>query len=268
MSSEPPQGRTRILGVPLDPLTMDETVARVVDHVDSGRPGCHMSVNAATLILARDDPQYLHWLEQADIAGADGQSVVTAAHLLSSHGPDRVTGIDLMERLLGEAQTRGWSVYLLGARPRVVARLARRLERRGISVAGYRDGYFGEGETDAVLADIRRSGAHILFVGIPTPRKERFLIEHARPAGVPFSVGVGGSFDVLAGLVRRAPHWMQASGLEWLFRLAQEPGRLWRRNLTTNSRFMLLVARELIRVRLASRPSPGADGSANRDRTT
>jgi len=268
MSSEPPQGRTRILGVPLDPLTMDETVARVVDHVDSGRPGCHMSVNAATLILARDDPQYLHWLEQADIAGADGQSVVTAAHLLSSHGPDRVTGIDLMERLLGEAQTRGWSVYLLGARPRVVARLARRLERRGISVAGYRDGYFGEGETDAVLADVRRSGAHLLFVGIPTPRKERFLIEHARPAGVPFSVGVGGSFDVLAGLVRRAPHWMQASGLEWLFRLAQEPGRLWRRNLTTNSRFMLLVARELIRVRLASRPSPGADGSANRDRTT
>lgn len=232
---------------------MDETVARVVRHVEAGRPGCHMSVNAATLIRAIDDPHYLHWLEQADIAGADGQSVVSAARLLSSRGPERVTGIDLMERLLDEARTRGWTVYLLGARPHVVARLARRLERRGISVAGYRDGYFGDGEADAVLADVRRVGAHLLFVGIPTPLKERFLIEHARPAGVPFSVGVGGSFDVLAGLVRRAPRWMQAHGLEWFFRLAQEPERLWRRNLMTNSRFLLLVARELIRRRIAER---------------
>jgi N-acetylglucosaminyldiphosphoundecaprenol N-acetyl-beta-D-mannosaminyltransferase len=268
MSSERAQERARILGVPLDPLSMDETVARVIDHVESGRPGCHMSVNAATLIRALDDPQYMHWLEQADIAGADGQSVVSAAHLLSSHGPDRVTGIDLMERLLGEALARDWSVYLLGARPWVVARLARRLERRGITVAGYRDGYFGEDETNAVLADVRRSGAHLLFLGIPTPRKERFLIEHARPAGVPFSVGVGGSFDVLAGLVRRAPQWMQAHGLEWLFRLAQEPGRLWRRNLTTNTRFVLLVARELVRRRVASRRRSSADGPADRDRTT
>ncbi|MGZ8475488.1 MAG: WecB/TagA/CpsF family glycosyltransferase [Candidatus Limnocylindria bacterium] len=267
MTSERVQGRTRILGVPLDPLTMDETVARVVEHVESGRPGCHMSVNAATLIRAIDDPEYLHWLEQADIAGADGQSVVSAARLLSEHGPDRVTGIDLMERLLEEARSRAWTVYLLGARPRVVARLARRLEKRGIAVAGYRDGYFPDTESDAVLADVRRSGAHLLFVGIPTPRKERFLIEHARPAGVPFSVGVGGSFDVLAGLVRRAPHWMQAHGLEWLFRLAQEPGRLWHRNLTTNTRFMLLVVRELIRARAASRRSSGASGPRDPDRT-
>ena len=119
-----------------------------------------------------------------------------------------------------------------------------------------------------MLADVRRSGAHLLFVGIPTPRKERFLIEHARPAGVPFSVGVGGSFDVLAGLVRCAPHWMQAHGLEWLFRLAQEPGRLWRRNLTTNTRFMLLVGRELIRVRVAARRSTGSSGPQDPDRTT
>ena len=245
--------RVRVLGVPLDPFTMDETVARIVEHVESGRPGCHLSVNAATLILALDDPAYFHWLEQADIAGADGQSVVWAASMMSARGPERVTGIDLMQRLLDEARERDWGVYLLGARPAVVRRLASRLERRGVRVCGYRDGYFDDSETDAIVAGVRDSGAELLFVGIPSPRKEELLVEHARPAGVPFSVGVGGSFDVLAGLVRRAPRWMRSNGLEWLFRLAQEPGRLWRRNATTNTRFVALVARELIARRLDER---------------
>lgn len=249
--------RIRVLGIPLDPLTMDQTLACAVRHVEEGNPGCHMSVNAATLVLALDDPGYRRWLEQADIAGADGQSVVWAARLLASHGPERVTGVDLMVRMLTVARSRGWSVYLLGARPHVVARLARRLSRQGVVVAGFRDGYFGEDEAGAVVEEVRRSGAVLLFVGIPTPRKERFLIEHARPAGIPFSIGVGGSFDVLAGQVRRAPRWMQGAGLEWLFRLAQEPRRLWRRNMTSSPRFALLVLSELLRRRFRPR-GPGA----------
>ncbi len=253
MTADAPDQRVRVLGVPLDAFTMEETVERIVRQVEDGRPGCHLSVNAATLIRALDDPTYFHWLEQADIAGADGQSVVWAAALLSERGPQRVTGIDLMEQLLLVARARDWGVYLLGARPSVVQRLARRLERSGVRVVGHRDGYFGEDEADAVLEEVRRVDAQLLFVGMPSPRKERFLIEQARPAGVPFSIGVGGSFDVLAGLVRRAPRWMRFHGLEWLFRLAQEPGRLWRRNLTTNTRFLVLVARELVRARLARR---------------
>jgi N-acetylglucosaminyldiphosphoundecaprenol N-acetyl-beta-D-mannosaminyltransferase len=258
MPAEAPAQRVRVLGVPLDAFTMDETVERIVRHVDEARPGCHLSVNAATLILARDDPSYFHWLEQADIAGADGQSVVWAARLLSDHGPERVTGIDLMERLLDVARVRDWGIYLLGARPAVVRRLAKRLTASGVRVVGHRDGYFGEDEADAVLEDVRRADAQLLFVGMPSPRKERFMIDQARPAGVPFSIGVGGSFDVLAGLVRRAPRWMRFNGLEWLFRLAQEPGRLWRRNVTTNTRFVVLVARELVRARLAERRERGS----------
>jgi N-acetylglucosaminyldiphosphoundecaprenol N-acetyl-beta-D-mannosaminyltransferase len=258
--------RVRVLGVPLDPFTMDETVARVVEHVQSRQPGCHMSVNAATLVRALDDPEYFHWLEEADIAGADGQSVVWAASLLASRGPERVTGIDLMQRLLEEARRRTWSIYLLGARESVVRRLAERLHRTGVRVVGYRHGYFTEHEAGAIAADIARRAPDILFVGIPTPAKERFLIENARPAGIPFSVGVGGAFDVLAGLIRRAPLWMRSNGLEWLFRLAQEPRRLWHRNATTSTRFVVLVARELIRRRVArSRlrtPGPPDDGQS------
>jgi N-acetylglucosaminyldiphosphoundecaprenol N-acetyl-beta-D-mannosaminyltransferase len=258
MPAEAPAQRVRVLGVPLDAFTMEETVDRIVRQVEDGIPGCHLSVNAATLIWALDDPSYFHWLEQADIAGADGQSVVWAARLLSDHGPDRVTGIDLMERLLDVARTHDWGIYLLGARPAVVRRLAKRLTASGVRVVGHRDGYFGEDEADAVLEDVRRTDAQLLFVGMPSPRKERFMIDQARPAGVPFSVGVGGSFDVLAGLVRRAPRWMRFHGLEWLFRLAQEPGRLWRRNVTTNTRFVVLVARELVRARLAERRERGS----------
>jgi N-acetylglucosaminyldiphosphoundecaprenol N-acetyl-beta-D-mannosaminyltransferase len=241
--------RVRFLGLPLDPLDMVVTLELITARVDAGEPGAHLGVNAANLVAARDDPAYRADLEAADVVTADGQSVVWGARLFGIDVPERVTGIDLMERLLDRARERKWGVYLLGARTDIVERLARRLASEGVLVAGRRDGYFAPDESPAVAAAVRDSGAALLFVGMPSPQKERFIIGHARPAGVPFSIGVGGSFDVLAGDLRRAPRIMQRLGLEWLFRLLQEPGRLFGRYAVTNTRFIVLMARAALRRR-------------------
>ena len=241
--------RVRFLGLPLDPIGMRATLDRIAARIAAGEPGAHLGVNAANLVAARDDAAYRADIEAADLVTADGQSVVWGARLFGIRVPERVTGIDLMERLLERAREHGWSVYLLGARPETVQRLAARLTHEGVTLAGHRDGYFDPASSDGVAQAVRASGATLLFVGTPSPQKERFIIGHARAAGVPFSVGVGGSFDVLAGDLRRAPRLMQRLGLEWLFRLFQEPGRLFGRYAVTNTRFVLLMAGAALRRR-------------------
>lgn len=243
--------RARFLGVPLDLLDMNATVAAIEAAVEDGRPVAHLGVNAANLVLARDDAAYGADLDAADIVSADGQSVVWGARAFGIEVPERVTGIDLMQSLLALAHRRGWSVYLLGARREVVGDLARQLMARGLNVAGFRDGYFAQADEREVAMEVRRSGARLLFVGLPSPHKERFIIHHARAAGIGFSMGVGGSFDVLAGRVRRAPRSVQALGLEWAFRLAQEPRRLFGRYAVTNTRYLGLLLAEALR-----RPAP------------
>jgi N-acetylglucosaminyldiphosphoundecaprenol N-acetyl-beta-D-mannosaminyltransferase len=235
--------RVEFLGVPLDLLDMDGTVSAVERLTDAGTAATHLGVNAANLVMATDDDAYRSDLAAAELVTADGQSVVWGARLYGIEVPERVTGIDLMRALLDAALRRGWSVYLLGARREVVDTLAARLAAEGVRVAGWRDGYFNMDQADEVAKTVRDSSATILFVGMPSPRKERFIIHHARAAGIPFSIGVGGSFDVLAGEIRRAPRLMQRLGLEWLFRLVQEPRRLFMRYAVTNTRFLVLLVR-------------------------
>lgn len=233
--------RRQLLGVPIDPIDMAGTVARIHAAIEAGRPMAHLGVNAANFVLAHDDPRYRDDLLAAELVTADGQSVVWGARLYGIRVPERVTGIDLMQALLSEAVAHGWGVYLLGARAEVVEELAARLEAEGVRVAGRHHGYFPEDQSTDVAGRIRASGATLLFVGMTTPRKERFVIHAAVPAGIPFSMGVGGSFDVLAGRVARAPRLLQRIGLEWLFRLVQEPRRLFGRYVVTNTRFLLLL---------------------------
>ena len=245
--------RVRLLDVPIDLLDMATTVDLVRRHLEGGQPGAHLGVNAANLMLARDDPAYLSDLSAADVVTVDGQWVLWGARLLDHDLAERVTGIDLMQELLKEARCTNWGVYLVGARPEVVRALARRLERSGVRVAGYRDGYFAPDASASVAEAAKASGAELLFVGLPSPQKERFIIEHARPAGVPFSIGVGGSFDVLSGRLRRAPKLLQRMGLEGFFRFAQEPRRLFGRHGVMSLRFVWLLAHHLVRQR--ARPS-------------
>lgn len=245
----PTHPRIEFLGVRLDLLDLRDTVAAIESNLDEGRAIAHLGVNAANLILARDHPSYREDLLAADLVSPDGQSVVWGARMFGFDVPERVTGIDLMEALLGRARERDWSVYLLGARPEVVSALARRLERDGVRVAGYRDGYFSDEAVVEVVSQVRESGADLLFVGLPSPQKEHLIIHHARPAAIGVAMGVGGSFDVLSGQLKRAPGIVQRLGLEWLFRLLQEPRRLLARYAVTNTRYLLLLVAEASRRR-------------------
>jgi N-acetylglucosaminyldiphosphoundecaprenol N-acetyl-beta-D-mannosaminyltransferase len=242
--------RVRVLGLPIDPLTMRETVAYVERALArEGPPLQHTVVNAAKVVQARREPLLRSSIEESDLVNADGQAVVWAARLLGQPLPERVAGIDLMWALLERANERGYRVFLLGATSEVVESVVERIRRElpGVQIAGSHHGYFGEADARDVAATVAASRPDILFVAMPTPRKEQFIHEHLATLGTRFAMGVGGSFDVLAGVTRRAPLLVQRAGLEWAYRLAQEPRRLFRRYAVTNARFVGLVARELLR---------------------
>lgn len=229
------------LGMPLDLLTMDQTVVRCLELVSEGRPYEHVVLNCSKVVLASDDERLRDVIMRADVVSADGQSVVWAGRLLGLPVPERVAGIDLMGELLVRAQDLGLPVYFLGAKPEVLARFVEVVTRRfpRLKVAGAADGYF---EDDAATAEaIAAAGPRMLFVGMPSPRKEYFISEYLCRMGPVLAVGVGGSFDVWAGETARAPRWMRACGLEWFHRLCQEPRRMWRRYLIGNARFVGIV---------------------------
>jgi N-acetylglucosaminyldiphosphoundecaprenol N-acetyl-beta-D-mannosaminyltransferase len=266
----PIAGRAELLGVPFDRATMAAAVERCLAWCEGPRrTHTVVTVNASHVCMMRRDPVLRAACLAGDLIVADGMPVVWASRLLGAPLPERVPGCDLMARLLAEAGERALRVYFLGARAEVVSELAARSARGhpGLVVAGLRDGYFSPAEHAAVIEDIQRSRPHLLFVGMPSPFKEAFCERHRAELDVPVVMGVGGSFDVLAGRVRRAPLWMQRSGLEWSWRLLMEPRKLWRRYLATNSEFMWLAARELLRRRGAAplpepagRVEPGAGG--------
>ena len=197
---------------------------------------------------------------------ADGQSVVWASRLLRAPLPERVAGSDLFFELLAEAERRGYRVYFLGAQPDVLARMLEAASQQfpGLKVAGSRDGYFRAGDEADLAAEIRNSHAELLFLGISSPKKELFVSQWGQQAGVYVAHGVGGSFDVLAGITARAPIWWQRHGLEWLYRAWQEPRRLGPRYLKTNMSFMGLVAREAAQT-LRRRPEFPEDGYGGED---
>jgi N-acetylglucosaminyldiphosphoundecaprenol N-acetyl-beta-D-mannosaminyltransferase len=243
-----PSRRARILECELDPVTMNQAVDRIASAIGSRSYCRHVAINAAKLVALQHDVRLRDFVNSCELVTADGQAVVWASRLLRDPVPERVTGIDLMEALFARAEERGWRVYILGARHDVLVAAVQRIRdwHPGLSIAGWRDGYFEAGDDGAVAESIRRTGAQLLFVAISSPRKEYFLATYGRAVGAPFVMGVGGAIDVVAGRCRRAPVLWQRLGLEWLFRLGQEPLRLSRRYATTNLRFLLLVAREFV----------------------
>lgn len=238
--------RVEIMGAPVDPWDMSQTVEATERLIDAGAFAHLMGVNADKLLQMRDDPWMDACVRSCEVVNADGASMVMAAERLGASLPCRVAGIDLMRELCALAERRGYPVYLLGAKPEVVTRAAEVLrgEFPEMRVAGARDGYFGDSEWNDVAEDVRKSGAAITFVGITSPKKER-LIERFRELGLSGAfVGVGGSFDVVSGNIPRAPMWMQRANLEWAFRMAQEPGRLVKRYVVGNTRFLRLLHAE------------------------
>jgi N-acetylglucosaminyldiphosphoundecaprenol N-acetyl-beta-D-mannosaminyltransferase len=176
--------------------------------------------------------------------------------LLGRRVPERLAGIDVMEALVEQAASRGWRVYLLGAKPDILeTAIAELVERHPeLTIAGSHHGYFRADEEEAIVREVRNARADIVFVAFGSPEKELFLDRHRTELGVRFAMGVGGAFDVIAGTRKRAPRALQRIGLEWAFRLAQEPRRLGRRYFSTNRQFLVLVAREFLALRLPLRP--------------
>lgn len=267
--------RVRMYGLEIDPLTMDAAVERCRAAMETREDLMVGMVNAAKIVNMSRDTHLRESLLTCRLVLADGQSVVWASRLLGLPLPTRVTGIDLFEKLLAVGEAEGRSVYLLGARPEVLELLRSRLRISypALRIAGSRDGYFGEDEAAAVAADIRSSGADMLFLGMTSPLKEIFLKNWGPTLGVPVQHGVGGSFDVLAGITKRAPRAWQRMGMEWAYRLLQEPRRLWRRYLTTNTAFVVMTFREMVRPRRPFAPPatradfPGRDLATGGDST-
>lgn len=253
--------RPHLFGLPFDAITLSEAVNRCADAVAEDRYLSVGVVNAAKVVTMRRDASLRYAVAGCQMILADGQSVVWASRVLGSPLPERVAGIDLFEELLTAAASDGYRVYFLGARPDVLSRMLVEVRRRypGLIVAGGRDGYYHPGEEAAVAAEIRRSRADMLFLGMSSPRKELFLNTWGKETGARVVHGVGGSFDIMAGATRRAPLWYQRHGLEWFYRAKQEPFRLGRRYLTTNLSFMVMVASAAVRgrFRFGARVTPG-----------
>ncbi len=219
--------KIELLGARFDSLTMDQAVAEALRLVALCGTHTIATANPEILERARRNPRLLALINAADIVVADGAGVVWASRRLGKALPERVTGIDLMIRLVERAAALRWSVFLLGSRPGVAERAAAHLVARnpGLEIAGTMHGYFDTVEEKAVIDRIREARPSMLFVGLGQPRQEVWIAEHRDALGVPLIMGIGGSMDVIAGDVRRAPGWMQKAGLEWLFRLVTQPGR-------------------------------------------
>jgi N-acetylglucosaminyldiphosphoundecaprenol N-acetyl-beta-D-mannosaminyltransferase len=241
--------KVHLLDVPIDRLTMEGVLARV-DEAILRRARLQIGVvNAAKLVNMRRDPLLRQDVLTSDLILADGASVVWASRLMGDPLPERVAGIDLMLAILRRGSARAYRVYCLGATQDVLDRAVDGMlaEFPGISIVGRRNGYFGADEEEGVARDVAAARPDVLFVAMTSPKKESFLRRWSPHMEVPVCHGVGGSFDVLAGKVRRAPLAWQRLGLEWLYRVLQEPRRLWKRYLVTNTTFCAMVLSEWLR---------------------
>ncbi|TYO61061.1 WecB/TagA/CpsF family glycosyltransferase, partial [Bradyrhizobium hipponense] len=236
--------RASFLGCPIDILTMAETIDLASKAMRGHQRLQHVALNVAKFVNMRSDPVLAADVANSDIVGIDGMGIVWGARALGLPAMSRVTGVDLLRELLEVCERESFRPYFLGATPAVLHQAAQRVRDKHPSLvfAGLKHGYFTSEQESDVVRDIRASGADCLFIGMPTPRKERFLAAHRDELGVPFIMGVGGAFDVLAGAVLRAPLQMQQFGLEWLYRIYQEPRRMWWRYARTNTLFASVLA--------------------------
>lgn len=238
------------LGIPVDSLTMSETIVLIDNTISQNKRINHVVINAGKVVAMQKDKQLFESVVSCDVINADGQSIVWAARFLGKKLPERVAGADLMQHLVQLAFEKEYKCFFFGAKEEVVKKVVNiYTEKYGSKVvAGYRNGYFSKSEEPEVARQIAESGAQLLFVAITSPRKENFMYEYRDAlSNVNFTMGVGGTFDVIAGFTKRAPGWMQEIGLEWFYRFIQEPRRMWYRYLIGNSKFIWAVLKEKVK---------------------
>ena len=242
--------KRELFGIGVDNLTMQESIDIINKSIDSKQPIMHIVVNAAKLVHMQRDEELFQSIKNADLVNADGMSVVWASRLLGKSLKERVSGIDLFLNLVKNAQLRNEIIFLLGAEEKVVYKVAETFKKdfgEGI-IAGYHHGYFSKEDEDKLVKQIVDSKATYLYVAMSSPKKEIFLSRYKQElSSVGFIMGVGGSFDVISGKVKRAPEWMQKVGLEWFYRFLQEPKRMWKRSFIDNGKFIALVIQEKLK---------------------
>ena len=238
--------RTEICNIPVDALTMQQTIDLIDKAIKEKRSIHHVVINAVKVAKAQKDNVLKDSIINCDIINADGMGIIWASHILNKPLPERVAGIDLMKELVKLAAEKKYRMFFLGAEEETVKSVVNiytNLYGKEI-IAGYRNGYFNKEEEPMIAKQISDSNANILFVAITSPKKEIFLNTYKSIINIPLIMGVGGSFDVISGYVKRAPLWMQKWGMEWFYRVIQEPRRMWKRYLYGNSIFIYLVLKE------------------------
>ena len=246
----------RVLGVRVDPLSMAEAVEHIRMRLRDGPPGYVVTLNAAMLGRAAGDEEFRRIVDGAALVTPDGMGTLLAARILGKRIPERVAGVDLADRLCAMCARHRFRIFLFGAAPGIADEAARRLaaRHRGLIVVGTQHGY--DATDEAEVADrIRQSGAHLLLVGLGSPRQEMWLRDWLDRTGVRAGIGIGGSLDVFAGRTRLAPPWMRTFGIEWLYRLLREPRRWRTAAALPGVIWMALAAR--IRERRKSHPADG-----------
>lgn len=239
--------RIAMLNTYVDALTMEETIDKVKSFIKAKKCVQHVVINASKVNIIQQDEQLRNIVNSCPLINADGQSILWAAKKLGYNIPERVTGIDLFQNLVKVSAEEEYKVYFFGATQEVVEKVVDIYRERypKLNIVGYRNGYFQENESEQIAKDIKESGADILFVAFSSPKKEYWINKYIDVMQVPFCMGVGGSFDVVAGLTKRAPKWMQQCGLEWFYRFAQEPKRMWKRYIIGNYKFVKLVRKNI-----------------------
>lgn len=263
--------RRDVVGSPIDVLTWRQALDSLAEWSSRKDSRVVCIVNAHSLALAREDAGYRQVIAESDMATPDGMPVVWMLRRLGAREQARIDGPELMWRYCAESARRGESVFLYGSTEDTLDLLRDRLETAfpGIRIAGAHSPPFRpltEEEDAAIVRRINASGAGLVFVGLGCPRQERWMHEH-RGRVHAVMVGVGAAFDFHAGIVSRAPEWMRSLGLEWLFRLGQEPRRLWRRYLVYNTKFVAYAAAQLAGLWRSSPAGAPAKGESDVERS-
>ena len=233
--------RVNILGVHVDVVTMAEAVAAVRSYMDARAGVMIATANAEMIMRATHDPELCDILNAAALVVPDGAGTVWAARHLGHRMPERVAGYDLAQELLRAAPSEGRRIFFFGSAPGVAEKAKAKAEKLypGIKIVGVRDGYFKPEDNAAIMEEIKAAKPDLLLVALGVPKQEKWIAAHLAELGVPVAIGVGGTLDVMAGVMKRAPRWMQKAKLEWLFRGMLQPKRAGR--LLALPKFVLKV---------------------------
>ena len=221
----------KILGVPVHPMTMAEAVNSLEQRMLGGEQTFVVTANAEIIMMCQDDAEYNNIIsKQAELVLPDGAGAVWAGRHLGFKVPERVAGFDLYNQLLALSAQKGYKAYFFGGYPRIAEAAKAKSEEMypGVQVVGCHNGYFTDADVPAIIKEINNSGAEMLFVALGAPKQEKWILAHRHELRPRILMGIGGSFDVLAGKMERAPKWMQDASLEWAFRLYKQPSRFMR----------------------------------------